>query len=119
MTPARSTLVVVLLFLWMIAPAVRCLLPGEVLTPEERACCRAMGGQCGESGALDHPCCKKALTAQAALPSAQASAVAIVPIALSIPILERPHVGRMFAADWLLDPSPPPRLEQTSPILRI
>jgi len=39
MAKARSTFVVVLLFVWTAAPALRCLIPGEVLSAEEQACC--------------------------------------------------------------------------------
>jgi hypothetical protein len=117
---ARSAFVVVLLFVWMTAPALRCLLPGEVLSPEEQACCKAMAGQCSESAVLNHPCCKKTTqTAQPALASAQVTATAIFPIAISSPILVHLQTENEFAAEWLLDPSPPPRSEQTSPVLRI
>jgi len=120
MSQARSTLVAVLLFVWMTAPAVRCLLPGEVLTPAERACCKAMAGQCAESGVLDHPCCKKTTAAaQPALPSAPAAAAATVPIVFPIPVMVRPQIEWQFAAGRLLDPSPPPALEQSNPVLRI
>lgn len=120
MANARSALAAVLLLVWMAAPALRCLLPGAALTSEEQACCKAMAGQCSESVAADHPCCKTARsTAQAALVSAQPAGLAVLPIADSVPVMVRPGLGQKFAADWLVDPSPPPRLEQTRPVLRI
>lgn len=120
MANARSTLAVLLLFVWTASPALRCLLPGQVLTPEEQACCNTMAGQCGESAVAHHPCCKTAAaTAEPALASAQASGIAIVPIAVAIPAHVQPQAVQNFSPAWLVDPSPPPRLEQTSPILRI
>lgn len=120
MGKARSGFVVVILFMWMTAPALRCLLPGEVLSPKEQACCKAMAGQCSESTAFDHPCCKKTTqTAQPALASAETTATAIFPIAIPSPILVNWHAENKVAAEWLLDPSPPPCREQPSPVLRI
>lgn len=120
MVRARSTLAILLLFVWTASPALRCLLPGEVLTPEEQACCKAMAGQCGESAGAHHPCCRTATsTAEPALASAPASAIAMVHIAISIPTQVQPQTEQKFALDWLVDPSPPPLVGQTSPILRI
>jgi hypothetical protein len=51
----------VLLLAFLIAgvPLMACMLPSAALSPEEQACCREMGGQCGqESMPASHPCCK-------------------------------------------------------------
>ena len=61
MAKGRSVLVAVLLLMWTGAPALRCLLPNESLTPEEQACCKSMGGNCGDMD--NHPCCRKVQTA--------------------------------------------------------
>jgi len=113
-------LAVVLLFVWMAAPALRCLIPGESLTAEEQACCKSMGGECGDSAAADHPCCKKTTsTAQPALATAQANTAAAVRVDATVPPQTYLPTERDFAADWLVDPSPPPRLQQANPVLRI
>jgi len=120
MAQARSTLAFLLLLLWMASPALRCLVPGEVLTAQEQACCKSMGGQCGDAPASDHPCCKRVTSsAQPAMVSVQFSThptFAVVPaLAMSIP----PAIEREFAGNRLIDPSPPSQDPHFSPILRI
>jgi len=116
----RSTFIVLLLFIWTAVPALTCLIAGEVLTAEEQACCKAMGGECGDSTAADHSCCNRTTsTAQPAVASSQADLTIICTIAARVPPLAQPPLGQEFAPDWLLDPSPPPRITHASPILRI
>src|SRR6185312_7468727 len=86
MARARSTLVLFLLFVWTAAPALRCLIPGEVLSAEEQACCNSMGGQCDDSPASDHPCCERATsTAQPALATSQSTPSAPVVLSAALP----------------------------------
>src|SRR5579885_3207202 len=43
-------------------PVMACVLPNAALTPEEKACCRQMAGQCGNMGlSSSHSCCKSTL----------------------------------------------------------
>ncbi|HWY67359.1 MAG TPA: hypothetical protein VNX88_01780 [Terriglobales bacterium] len=120
MAKGRSTLAVVLLFVWTAAPALRCLVPGETLTQEEQACCKSMGGQCGDSPASDHPCCKPTTsTAQPALATAKATVTTIVSMAVSLPAAVHSLVEHEFAPEWLIDASPPPHRNQANPVLRI
>lgn len=120
MARARSTLAAVVLLVWIATPALRCLVPGEALTAAEQACCKAMGGECGDSGAADHPCCKSVSSpAQPALAVAQANVFADAAIAATIPPENYSLSEHEFARDWLVDPSPPPSIHQASPILRI
>jgi hypothetical protein len=117
---APSTLALLLLVLWITAPAVRCLVPGEALTAAEQACCKSMAGQCGDSPALDHPCCKHTTSsAQPAVVPVQVSTVPTIAVcalqSTSIPA----RLLQEFASEWLVDPSPPPRAAQLSSILRI
>jgi len=110
---------VLLLVVWMAAPALRCLVPDQVLTPEERACCKAMAGHCGESSGSEHPCCKR--TKSKAQPAAARASAQI-----RVPALIRDRVSQVLdspldqplAAHGLADPSPPPGL-QGNAILRI
>jgi len=119
MGKGQSMLAVVLLFVWTSAPALRCLIPGESLTAEDQACCKSMGGECGDSAASDHPCCKKTTsTSQPALATAQASSAAAVPVAAAVPQQTYLLTEQEFAAKWLVDPSPP-LLQQANPVLRI
>ena len=116
----RSALAVILLFMWTAAPALRCLIPGEVLSAEEQACCKSMGGQCDDSSASDHPCCKRATsTAQPALATLQATPDTPVVVAFVLPPVVDSSVERGFAPSWIVDPSPPPDYNRSSSVLRI
>jgi hypothetical protein len=55
-----AKIVTVFMLLLMGVPAVACMLPNMEMSPEERACCRKMAGQCGEMG-MDpsHGCCAR------------------------------------------------------------
>jgi hypothetical protein len=119
MAKARFTLALVLLFVWTATPALRCLIPGEVITAEEQACCKSMGGQCGDSPTSDHPCCKRVTsTPQPALAASQAALSAPVLAAASIPLVANSIVEQRFVPTWLIDPSPPHR-SQAGSVLRI
>jgi hypothetical protein len=114
----RPILAFVLLLLWMSAPALRCLVPGDVLTAEEQACCKAMGGDCGNSTA-DHPCCKRIVSsAQPALAKAPTQLTVAAAIAAPVLPLLDTSTERGFDSSWLVDASPPP-LENSNFILRI
>jgi len=54
----------VVLLLWLfVSPAMACLLPKALLSPDEMACCRQMGGMCDEMGkSSTHSCCVKVTT---------------------------------------------------------
>lgn len=118
MLKARSTLVILLLFMWMTAPALRCVLPNRFLTPEEQACCKAMAGHCGEMG--DHPCCKKVEgNTQPAIAATHTSAPLFVAVAMLPALRVRLVVPRLlFTADEAIAPSPSPPTVST-PVLRI
>jgi hypothetical protein len=53
-----------LLLVWLFAaPAMACLLPIAQLSPEEKACCREMGGMCDDMAkSTSHSCCAKVQT---------------------------------------------------------
>ena len=120
MSKTRSTLALVLLFLWTAAPALRCLVPGESLTAEEQACCKSMGGQCDNSSASEHPCCKRATsTTQPALATSHATVATSAQVVVSIPPVIQSLVEQGFASAWLVDPSPPPNHVEASSVLRI
>jgi hypothetical protein len=52
------------LLIWLFAaPAMACLLPIVQLSPEEKACCRNMGGMCDDMAKnTSHSCCAKVQT---------------------------------------------------------
>ncbi|HWC15485.1 MAG TPA: hypothetical protein VG498_00635 [Terriglobales bacterium] len=118
MVKARSTLVILLLFMWTTAPALRCVLPNQFLTPEEQACCKAMAGQCGEMG--NHPCCKKVEgNTQPAIAAMHTSAPRLVAGAMLPVLTERLVVPQLLlAVDAAIAPSPPSPTVSTA-ILRI
>ena len=111
----------VLLFVWMAAPALRCLVPGESLTAEEQACCKSMAGQCGDSPGLDHSCCKRATSSnQSAVVTLQVSTIPAIVVKSLISTSFQPFARQEFGHVWLFDPSPPPpRGAHSSSILRI
>jgi hypothetical protein len=47
----------VALLLWMSAPALACLVPGEKLSAAEMECCHEMKGDCGGMAMEQHSCC--------------------------------------------------------------
>lgn len=54
--------VLALMLVSCLTPAMACLVPGRQMTVEERACCRAMGSQCGAPGMpASHSCCQGTL----------------------------------------------------------
>src|SRR3954467_13491496 len=122
MAKTRSTLVLILLFMWTGVPALRCLVPDQSLSPEEQACCKAMAGQCGEMG--NHSCCKKIeVGTQPALAAARQSvpqllAIGFVPIASGSSLSSRlPSTATIAAAHS--PPSPPLSMVTVSSVLRI
>jgi hypothetical protein len=51
---------VLLLFVSFVAPAMACMAPDAEMTTEERACCRMMKNDCGQTEMpASHDCCKK------------------------------------------------------------
>src|SRR5579872_7270509 len=57
MAYCRSAVTIILLLAWIALPTLRCAVPSE-LTPQERACCKRMAGECGQMPSR-HECCKK------------------------------------------------------------
>src|SRR5579872_7211223 len=117
MTKVRSTLVLLLLCSWTAVPTLRCLIPTEPLSPEEQACCKAMGGQCGEMGS--HPCCKKVQSGtQPAIATAKTSIVHLAVMSVvRAPTTER--LSSTTAVYAVAEPDPPPLPGVTTTILRI
>ncbi|MGC1783807.1 MAG: hypothetical protein WA708_14890 [Acidobacteriaceae bacterium] len=53
--------VLVLLLATSLAPTMACMVPGAQMNAQERACCRTMGNQCGQTEMpASHGCCQKA-----------------------------------------------------------
>ena len=119
MARARSSVIVAVLLLWTVMPALRCLVPSEVLSEEERACCKRMVGECGQMPS-NHDCCKKitaspqtaVITEKIAVTTTDAAVAATVRFTLAVNI--RPAV---FIDAVVQGPSPPPLISTT--ILRI
>jgi hypothetical protein len=56
----RTLAAFVLLSIMLGAPAMACLAPDAQLTEQEKACCREMANQCGDTEmSSDHSCCQK------------------------------------------------------------
>jgi hypothetical protein len=113
---ARSTFLVLLLFLWTAAPALSCVLQSKSLTPDEQACCKEMGGNCGEMA--NHSCCKKVESRlQPALAAATANAPEFAAIAM-LPVVTVDPSQSLLSTDVAIAPSPP-RQPISTAILRI
>jgi len=119
MAKGRSTLIAAVLLFWTVMPALRCLVPTEVLSAEERACCKRMVGECGRMPS-NHDCCKKitaspqtaVITEKIAVTTADAAVAATVTFTLAVNT--RPAV---FIDAVVQGPSPPPLTSTT--VLRI
>jgi hypothetical protein len=118
MAKARSTFVVLLLFMWTAAPALRCAIPSESLTPDEQACCKEMGGHCGDME--NHSCCKKVESGLqpgiAATPTSAPHFIAIATLPVETLSLTAHH--SLFNGGVTVSASPPPPTVQRI-VLRI
>jgi hypothetical protein len=62
MKALRQFGVLVLLLVSCLAPAMACMVPDMQMNAEERACCRTMSRQCGQTEMpASHGCCQKTL----------------------------------------------------------
>lgn len=60
MKALRQFGVLVLLLMTSLAPAMACMVPGAQMSAQERACCRTMSNQCGQTEMpAAHGCCQK------------------------------------------------------------
>jgi len=117
MRKARYMFAVAFLLCWTAAPALRCVLPGASLTPEEQACCKTMGGDCGDMD--NHSCCRKVQAdTQPAVVASRASAPHFV--AFAMPAISSVSVSvRALQLDIAaVGPSPPLPTVSTA-VLRI
>lgn len=56
----RQVGVLVLLLVTCLAPAMACMVPDAQMSAQERACCRTMSSQCGQTEMpTSHGCCQK------------------------------------------------------------
>ena len=106
-----------------LSPAMACMIPDAPMTPEERACCRMMGNQCGE---MEMPasrgCCQK--TSPNAYENAlDTKAVASQVLASPVTWLAAPQraSATISVIEWveLPDYSPPNSPPSTISVLRI
>jgi hypothetical protein len=109
MGKGRFSLIAGVLLLSTAMPALRCLIPTESITAEERACCKHMAGDCGQTPA-NHECCKKTVsTPQPAVTSARITVLASHAVLGTVHSTSPDCVQPLaLAATELLDPSPPP-----------
>jgi hypothetical protein len=89
------------LLVWLFAsPLMACVLPLAQLSPEEKACCREMGGMCDEMAKnTSHSCCTKVQTHS---PSFVTAKIVSAPVhQLSAGPLNFAHVNRIVqVAAW-------------------
>src|SRR5450631_1101499 len=70
----RAIVLVSIALLWVVAPAIACVLPGVTLTPAERECCHHMAQHCGETPMpASHSCCQAPARHQDAVRQASSS----------------------------------------------
>lgn len=124
--PMRAVLqlgTVMLLLGSYLTPVMACMVSDVSMNPEERACCRAMQGQCGQMEMpASHGCCQKAPPGDHndALSSKAATldAVAVATDWLDASVALNPVFMNASQIDWL-DSSPPTSPPATVSILRI
>jgi hypothetical protein len=109
------------LVLLFAAPLMACLTPDAQLTAEEKACCRAMAGQCGDMGPSGHSCCDEAAPADTHI--YLSSCLHHTPQLSSLPLcLSNPEtlsgVSTTLAVNYIANGHSPP-LQDDFQILRI
>jgi hypothetical protein len=115
---------ILLLLVFCVAPVKACLAPDAEMTTEERACCRMMKNQCGQSMEMpaSHDCCKKApkTVSEAVI---KTNTITIQPLTLDVALvssfdLVAPHDA---ITGWVQRPehSPPKPPASSITILRI
>lgn len=114
----RSAVLAGILFLWVLSPALACLMPGVEMTMSQMECCQQMTDDCGKPAMPSiHSCCAPAkgnpsdftLSKSTAPPTL--IAVAVLPRQMSP---EAPEAARSTASESPPEPSP-----GSSEILRI
>jgi hypothetical protein len=119
----RQIGVLVLLLATGLAPAMACMVPGALMTTEERACCRMMHNQCEQMGMpASHGCCQKA--PQSTLDKALiTNATNYHPVAVAVASLAiyEQLPAPLVTAEWIDRPdySPPQFPPGSNSILRI
>jgi uncharacterized membrane protein len=115
--------VLVLLLLTSLAPAMACMVPAAQMSAQERACCRTMSNQCGQTEMpASHGCCQKA-PASLYDSALDTKAVAFHPVVVRVIWLANSELAVPFTAvtAWAERPdyAPPKSPPSTVSILRI
>jgi hypothetical protein len=115
--------VLVLLLVTSLAPAMACMVPDAQMSAQERACCRTMSSQCGQTETpASHGCCQK--TPASLYDSAlDTNAVAFHPVVVRVIWLAASELVNPLATAtaWVERPdyTPPKSPPSTVSILRI
>src|SRR5579864_1898246 len=95
MAYCRSAATFVLMLVWIAVPTLRCAASAD-LTPQERACCKRMAGECGKMPS-QHECCRKTVASpQNAMASPRAAA----------PVLDAPFEAVLTTPMYLVAVQP-------------
>ena len=121
-TRVRAALLLSIVLLWVVTPAIACVLPGATLTPAERECCHHMAGQCGQAAMpASHSCCQTKSHHSDALPQASSSAptrqLSFIIVAVQTTFVV-PEIAIDHLATYLHSPPPDTAFSSIS-ILRI
>jgi|SRR5579872_1100537 len=116
-------LVIGLIAMMFAVPVMACLLPNAALSPQEKACCREMAGQCGDMGmSSSHSCCKSTVGNTALFITTSHTAVEYdfnaVSLVVSGPVVIQPQLVSPIGGLAQTHSPPVPFSENTS-ILRI
>ena len=115
--------VLVLLLVSCLAPAMACMIPNAEMSTQERACCRMMKNQCGQTGMPEsHGCCQKT-PASVHDNALDTKAVAFHPVVVPVILLAASELANPASAvtSWVEHPdySPSKSPPATIAILRI
>lgn len=71
----------------LLSPVITCVMPGPRMNAQERACCRAMGPECGQPGmSMTHSCCRGSLPGlHSRVEETQTVAFTLLPFAVMYP----------------------------------
>jgi len=117
----KFALLALVLSIWA-SPLIACMLPGAVLTVEERECCDAMASDCGDMDMpASHSCCTVTVheagpyLVKASFSSNHSQSAAV----LELPQKATSAAGLTLVKSWVVTHSPPLSPPLTISVLRI
>lgn len=98
MRRSAAMVFVSVMLLWATAPLLACVLPGQHMTAQERACCKRMAQMCGSANMpQSHSCCKsQPESGNTMVASPDHRPVPVLQAVAVVPIPQAPHVSEVL-----------------------